>query len=64
MSIYKDVFFIATIYYDLKEYRKAKEYMQKALRIGEKIYPDGHPYLDASKRWMELIEEKMREGEL
>ncbi|MEA3452115.1 MAG: tetratricopeptide repeat protein, partial [Bacteroidota bacterium] len=52
-SSYKN---IALTYYSLKQYKKAKYYIDMAVAIFVKALPAESMYVDSAKGWQEIIE--------
>ncbi len=51
---------LALIYEDLKDYKSAVQYGEKAVAILQRVFPDGHPNLDKHKRNLERIRKRSK----
>ena len=50
---------IASVYYNMKKYSKALQFFERALEIRLEKLPPAHPYIASTKRWIELVKQKL-----
>ena len=50
---------IASTYYDIKDYKKAKYYFDKAVKICKIALPEDHPDLKNSLEWQKIINDAL-----
>ena len=48
-----------SVYYNMKKYREALELFRKALEIQLEKLPEAHPQITTTKRWIELVKQKI-----
>ena len=49
------------LFYYMKDYRSAKNYLERAMTIYEKELGTCHPYTKSTKRYLEIVKKKLDE---